>query len=87
MDEYILPAIVGCDEAKTLVLVEKLNGAGCHGYPRETSGFAPPANIMDRLTFPQPFILDSATVCGKPRLVRGRSLHFSSRHVSLRMTK
>jgi len=38
MDEHILPAIVGCDEAKTLVLIEKLNGTRRHGYPGETSG-------------------------------------------------
>jgi predicted secreted protein len=38
MDEHILPAIAGRDEAKAVVLIEEFNGAGRHDDPRELSG-------------------------------------------------
>jgi hypothetical protein len=38
MDKHILPAIVGRDEAKALVLIDEFDGAGRHDGPRELSG-------------------------------------------------
>ncbi|WP_202618601.1 MULTISPECIES: hypothetical protein [unclassified Ensifer] len=56
MDEYICPAIVGRDEAKTLVLVEKFNGTGCHLYPRQRSGLRAAgraySSLRSHATFP-----------------------------------
>lgn len=48
----ILSAVVGHDETKALVLIEKLNCARRHDYPRETRGVAPLADLIGRLVFP-----------------------------------
>jgi hypothetical protein len=46
MDKDILPTVVGRDEPKTLVLIEKLDRTRCHKNPRKLSGVAPTAKIF-----------------------------------------
>lgn len=65
--EHVCPAIVGRDEAKTLVLVEKLNGTGCHEHPRLLSACEPSAELTHRCARLQPYF--SATEPGLRRFV------------------